>query len=167
MANIYSIYKVTNNIDNKIYIGSTSKTLVERFKEHLYNATRNYTIKLHIHMRQLGFEHFNIELICEKFTHNPTFSEQCEMNKYDEHILLNMNAADVSAKLSPYSKERLDTIRLIKLKISDHNILNEVPWDLSLINFDSPNWILIKLLSKINDGIFPELFTDGRLCFYN
>jgi len=31
MANIYNIYKITNNIDNKIYIVSTSQILVERF----------------------------------------------------------------------------------------------------------------------------------------
>jgi len=49
MANLYRIYKITISIDNKIYIGSTSQTLVERFKEHLYNATRNYTIRLYTH----------------------------------------------------------------------------------------------------------------------
>jgi len=33
--------------------------------------------------------------------------------------------------------------------------------------FKFPNWILIKLLAKINEGIYQELFADGRLCFYN
>jgi len=62
-------------------------------------------------MRNLGFEHFNIELICHKFTSNPTFLEQCEINKCDDDILLNMYAADASAKLTPYLKERRDTIK--------------------------------------------------------
>jgi len=73
----------------------------------------------------------------------------------------------MSAKITPYARLRRDTLRLIKQKISDHNILNEVQWDITLINLNSPNWILVKLLSRINDGIFPELFADGRLCFYN
>jgi len=60
MANICRVYKITNNIDNKIYIGSTSQTLLNRFKQHLYDATKNCTIKLYIHMHELGFEHLNI-----------------------------------------------------------------------------------------------------------
>jgi len=46
MAKIYRVYKITNTVDNKICIGSTSQTLVERFEEHLYNATCNPTVKL-------------------------------------------------------------------------------------------------------------------------
>jgi len=44
MANICRVYKIINSIDNKIYIGSISQTLVKRFKQHLYDATRNYTL---------------------------------------------------------------------------------------------------------------------------
>jgi len=168
MANFHRVYKIINNIDDKIYIGSTSQTLVQRFKKHLYIATQNNTIKLYIHMRKLGFEHFIIELICEQFTSNPTFLEQLELNKYDNDMLLNMYDVDASAKLTPYLKERRDTIKLIKEKINDYNLLNElVHWDINLLNIDSPNWVLIKLLSKINEGISTELFTDERLCFYN
>jgi len=58
MSNFYRVYKIINTIDDKIYIGSTSKTLVERLKEHLYNATFNTTIELYKHMRYLGFEYY-------------------------------------------------------------------------------------------------------------
>jgi len=111
MAKIYNIYKITNNIDDKIYIGSTSQTLEERFKEHVYNATRNNTIKLYKHMRYLGFKHFRIELVSEKCTSNPTYLEQCEINKCDDDILLNTIAADSTAKLTPDMKKRKNTIK--------------------------------------------------------
>jgi len=78
-----------------------------------------------------------------------------------------MNAADASAKLTPHFKKRRDTIKLIKQKLNDYNLLNKIQWDINLINFNVTNWILLKLLSKINKEIFTELFKDGKLCFYN
>jgi len=166
MADFYKVYKIINTIDDKIYIGSTSKTLEERFKQHLYDATRNNTIKLYKHMRYLGFEYFRIELICERFTTNHKFLEQLHINKYDESVLLNTAPADSSCKLTPYQKDRRDMLNKIRQKICDHNILHEDKWDINLIDINSPNWILEKLLVKINGGVFTELFTDGRLCFY-
>jgi len=108
MANFYRVYKIINTIDDKIYIGSTSKTLEERFKQHLYDATRNNTIKLYNHMRYLGFEHFRIELICERFTSNYRFLEQCEINRYDDSVLLNTAAAYLSCKITSYQKDERD-----------------------------------------------------------
>jgi len=175
MANIYRVYKITNTIDDKIYIGSTKKTLVERFKKHLYDATCNGTIKLYIHMRKLGFEKFNIELVQEEFTSYPKYLEQLEINKYDKSILLNMIAANVELKITPhkksilskYQQKRIKLINKIKERIIEHNKFFNDNWDVNLINFDAEEWILKKLLSKINNGIFTELFSDGRLCFYN
>ncbi len=61
------IYKITNDINNKIYIGKTSNSIEKRFQQHLLDA-----IKLHREKRPLydainkyGKEHFNIELIEE------------------------------------------------------------------------------------------------------
>jgi len=104
MAKVYRVYKITNTIDDKIYIGSTSQTLLDRFKQHLYDATCNATIKLYIHMRKLGFEIFNIELVQVEFTSYPKVLEQLEINKYDKSILLNMIAADVELKITPHKK---------------------------------------------------------------
>jgi len=161
MANNYNIYKITNNINNKIYIGSTSKTLVKRFKEHLYNAIFNTSIKLYIHMRNLRFENFNIELICERFTSNSTYLEQCEIIKCDDDILLNTIAADATAKLTSYKKERNYTIKLVKQTFIDNNLLSEEHWNINLITFNSPKNYYVKLLKNIY-----KIFIDGRLSFY-
>lgn len=39
--NIYTVYKITNLVNQKIYIGYTSKTPEERFKGHVYGALKN------------------------------------------------------------------------------------------------------------------------------
>jgi len=100
------------------------------------------------------------------------------MNKYDKSILLTMIAADSKANLTSYSKEKSNTfiqtiyhqkiniIKLIKQKIDDHNLVSDNYWDINLINFNTSEWVLNKLLSKIDEGVFTELFSDGRLSFY-
>jgi len=94
MTTIYRVYKITNTVDDKIYVGSTKRTSIERFKENLYNAT----IKLYLQMRKLGFEKFNIELVQEELTSYPKYLEQIEMNKYYNSPLLNMVATDVEVE---------------------------------------------------------------------
>ena len=58
------IYKITNDINNKNYIGYTSKTIQERFREHYRDAkfhnNRDNSI-LHKAMIKYGIEHFSIE----------------------------------------------------------------------------------------------------------
>jgi len=61
------IYKIINNIDNDIYIGSTTNSLHLRFAVHILTAT--YTKSKHRllykKMNLLGIEHFKIELLDE------------------------------------------------------------------------------------------------------
>ena len=53
------IYKITNNINNKIYIGQTTRTLEERIAEH--KRKRNPLISKAI--KKYGIENFSIEII--------------------------------------------------------------------------------------------------------
>lgn len=62
---IYYIYKITNKINNKIYIGFTSKTLEERFKEHVHKSNKNSKEKTYFHkaIKKYGKENFIIEVV--------------------------------------------------------------------------------------------------------
>lgn len=66
------IYKITNDINGKIYIGQTSYTIEKRFKEHCRDSQR-VDIQhrpLYSAMRKYGIEHFYIEVIEETNTPN-------------------------------------------------------------------------------------------------
>lgn len=69
------IYKITNSVNNKLYIGQTRRTINERWKEHLYDA---FSIKnpckfpLHCALRKYGKEAFSVEEI-----------EQCDNDDLD------------------------------------------------------------------------------------
>ena len=76
------IYKITNTIDEKIYIGSTIETyLSSRWKKHRqYKSHKNYQKGLISllwgHYDLLGFENFNIELLFECPKENVKIEEQ-------------------------------------------------------------------------------------------
>ncbi len=59
------IYKITNTINDKVYIGQTSLTLEKRFKGHLYHAKREPVTAIHHAMKAHGYENFGIELLRE------------------------------------------------------------------------------------------------------
>lgn len=61
------IYKITNDINNKIYIGKTLLSIQERFKEHCrdYKREKNEKRPLYNAMNKYGIKHFSIEKIEE------------------------------------------------------------------------------------------------------
>lgn len=58
------IYKITNKVNGKIYIGKTTKTIHERYQRHFYNH-KNGNTYLYKSMRKYGFDNFMIEAIEE------------------------------------------------------------------------------------------------------
>ena len=65
------IYKITNNINQKIYIGKTYNTIEHRWKEHCRDAKKERCENrpLYAAIKKYGIENFSIELIEE--TDNP------------------------------------------------------------------------------------------------
>lgn len=76
------IYKITNDINQKIYIGKTEFSIEKRFKEHCQDAFRDRNEKrpLYAAMRKYGIEHFHIELIEE--TNIPEEREKYWIEQY-------------------------------------------------------------------------------------
>ena len=58
------IYKITNNVNGKFYIGKTVKSAEERFKKHSHNHKKQNT-HLYKSMRKHGVENFSIEVVEE------------------------------------------------------------------------------------------------------
>jgi group I intron endonuclease len=60
-----AIYKIVNDINNKVYIGKTTKGIESRFKRHIDDSKRRETENrpLYRAMNKYGIEHFHIEVI--------------------------------------------------------------------------------------------------------
>lgn len=69
------IYQITNDINGKIYIGKTEKSIEKRWKEHCsdYQKERCKDRPLYRAINKYGIEHFHIELLEE--TDNPSERE--------------------------------------------------------------------------------------------
>lgn len=74
------IYKITNNINQKIYIGKTSQSIDKRFRSHINNARNHINRYLYDAMNKYGYENFTIEEI-----------EQCDDDKLDEREIFWIN----------------------------------------------------------------------------
>ena len=61
------IYKIYNDVNDKLYIGKTLSTIEERFKQHCYDKTKRAYEKrpLYNAMNKYGDKYFHIELIEE------------------------------------------------------------------------------------------------------
>lgn len=77
MKTIYSLYKITNNLNQKVYIGYTKGKVESRFKRHIYES-KNPTSLLHKSLLHHGSDQFSIETIYQSFDH----SHIQEMEKY-------------------------------------------------------------------------------------
>lgn len=69
------IYKITNKLNNKSYIGKTTLSINERWKQHCsdYKRRRNEKRPLYSAMEKYGIENFEIEEV-----------EECSFEKVDE-----------------------------------------------------------------------------------
>lgn len=81
------IYKITNDINNKIYIGkTTSCNPIDRWKEHLQEYKRKRCEKrpLYAAMNKYGTEHFHFEVIEE--TDDPEEREKYWIEKFRTYV---------------------------------------------------------------------------------
>ena len=74
------IYKITNDINGKIYIGQTTRTVEKRWKEHLYLAKKDSSLYLHRSMRKYDARNFSIEII-------GISSNIDTLNKYEQRVI--------------------------------------------------------------------------------
>mgnify|MGYP006339067933 CR=1 FL=1 len=61
------IYKITNDVNGKVYIGKTLRSVEKRWKEHIQDSKREHTESrpLYRAMNKYGIEHFHIETLEE------------------------------------------------------------------------------------------------------
>lgn len=87
MKKTYSVYKITNKINGKMYIGCTSQGIKKRFKEHLYSHKKNRNNQyLYRAFRKYGPENFKISLLIEAETYEKMLSAEIKyIKKYDTY----------------------------------------------------------------------------------
>lgn len=62
------IYKITNTVNGKIYIGQTQKTLEERIYQHKQSCASSASTHLYNAIRKYGWDSFSIEVVADNIT---------------------------------------------------------------------------------------------------
>lgn len=103
------IYKITNDINQKVYIGKTEQTIEERFKEHCQDYKRKRCEKrpLYAAMKKYGVERFHVELVEE--TDSPEEHEQYWIKYYNSY-----GSTGYNATMSGDGKKYIDVNKLIE-----------------------------------------------------
>ena len=118
---ICSIYKITNFVDNKIYIGQTWKPMLGRFKEHCY---ANSCIKLSNAIQKYGAKSFKVELIT--FTATQESADLLEIyfiSKYNSNYRLcgyNIRGGGSRGKISEETKLKISAAKIGRKQSGEH-----------------------------------------------
>lgn len=78
------IYIITNDVNSKVYIGQTIQGIEKRFYQHKLLAKHNGKTKLATAMREIGDNHFKIDIICK--------SEQKQLTRLETHYIEKFNS---------------------------------------------------------------------------
>lgn len=83
---MYNIYIIKNKINDKVYIGKTSKSIEERFKIHKVDMKKYKNRKLYKAMNELGVTNFYIEKLDETNCFETSSELEIEyIKKYDSY----------------------------------------------------------------------------------
>ena len=106
MTQIGFVYSISNDVNENIYIGSTFQLLKHRFyghkMSHLNLLALNYNCKFYTEIREIGFDHFKINLLeCITECKDKDELHICEQKYIDEYKaksvpLLNQNRAYIT-----------------------------------------------------------------------
>jgi group I intron endonuclease len=79
------VYCIKNRINDKIYVGVTSKTLKQRFYWHIRDCKVGKPKKLYDAMRELGIDNFYAELLSETDAASVKQMEEYYINLFDSY----------------------------------------------------------------------------------
>jgi hypothetical protein len=114
------VYKITNDFNEDVYVGSTCDTLVKRFSKHKQNSRDPVCMERPLYMliNEIGFERFRIELICDCPCEDKYQLRQKEGEYIREIGTLNKKIAGRTNKM--YKLENSDIIKPKQVEYNKH-----------------------------------------------
>lgn len=104
------IYKIVNQINQKSYVGLTTKTAEERFKKHIKDSlVANRPHAIHLAIRKYGAEYFTISVLFESNDLNVLNKKEEELIKFHNTLSpngYNLVSGGKARKLSEESRQK-------------------------------------------------------------
>lgn len=119
------IYKITNLINGKIYIGKTEGTYIKRFETHKHNAKAGKESYLYNAIRKYGEDNFVVDKIDEALTVEELDAKEIfwiqKLNSTDNNIGYNLTDGGTGGNTLKYLSEDKLQSRLEKIKYTKDN----------------------------------------------
>lgn len=147
---IYSIYKATNIVNGKSYIGFT-KDFSRRKAQHI-GGSRNPQLYFHYAIRKYGIDNFRWEIICQS-KNGQHLLEEMEPHFIREYDTFK-NGYNQSYSIEGQkiiSDEGLNTLKTKML--GDHNPMK---------NITTRNKVSDSIIKLHNEGVYKNSYTDER-----
>lgn len=126
MKHIYSIYKITNKVNDKIYIGFTQQKPQARLKAHIRQALHPTTVKymLHNSIVKHGSENFIVDILYQSYDKYNTLSimEPHFIKEYNTYLGEGYNMT-LGGDITPDNNGRKHSAESIQ-KMKDNHWLN-------------------------------------------
>jgi group I intron endonuclease len=154
---MYYVYKITNSINDKVYVGRTIRSIEQRYKEHLQSLENGDTRHLYSAMRKYGANNFKIELIEEC----STLDEMIEKEAYYCELLeaytkgYNMTTA---GEINPMECEKAKASH--KRKMQSEEVKSKISETMKRIRANSPKTI------SIHKGKIGKRISSEELDYY-
>jgi group I intron endonuclease len=114
------IYKLTNTVNNKIYIGQTKQTLAARWHQHLIYMRKNKNTRISNALRKYGPESFTREVLEEVLDSQTLNERECYWiayyNALDSKIGYNMTAGGTGGDTYTNNPRRSEIQAQMKLR---------------------------------------------------
>lgn len=112
------IYKITNKINNKVYIGQTTKTIEERWKRHCSDAlSGRLKTKFALAIRKYGVKSFRVEKIDTAKTKDELNKKEVYWISFYNSVYEGYNSTDGGENTDTYHYKTEEEMTVIKEKI--------------------------------------------------
>ena len=158
MAKTYSVYVITNTVNDMKYVGVTSQTLKERFRQHKICAViRNSKSLIHQAMREYGVDKFDIHLLEDGISEE--YAEETEIKYIQQYDTYYAHGNGYNMTLGGYGTHGYIVTDEARRKISESGIgrkyseeRNEKLREINTGRYYKPEWKAA--LSKARMGRF-------------
>lgn len=149
------IYKITNDVNDKVYIGQTSRDIDTRFDEHC-SETRGHS-RLHNAIQKFGWTHFQVEEV-----------ESVPLNKLDEREIYWINyyqATDPEKgyNIAPGGNRNFAPRDYPQIRVKENNITFDSKEELARMFSEVTSWSL----SFLKKNFSSILDTEKDFCNYH
>lgn len=116
----YKIYKITNILNNKCYIGQTSESLKKRFNRHMGYQSQEHDTKFYRAVKKYGKECFIIDLIDDTAKNQEELDEkEVYWINYFDSVKNGYNSNNHKGKVGGNTLSNHENLEEIRHKISD------------------------------------------------